>query len=205
MSSDAAQPEPLPQENAISNTLADGRVSFADGKVSFGFSALEHPCSPPLCPVRENGETPKALDWATHQSRSETPAAATPAGSKRLHEDKSEDQVYKNPSPQPKKRPPPMPGPDSDHVRAPLRTPATDIMDLTTHKAIPLTLVARTRLRRQVIDVESRLAATQRAALRAGRKTTLTWRYDDNSSELLGLVCDGQWFGREELLALSTL
>ena len=201
----ANRPDPLPQENTISNTLADGRVSFADGKVSFGFSALEHPCSPPLCPVRENGETPKALDWATHQSRSETPAAATPAGSKRLHEDKSEDQVYKNPSPQPKKRPPPMPGPDSDHVRAPLRTPATDIMDLTTHKAIPLTLVARTRLRRQVIDVESRLAATQRAALRAGRKTTLTWRYDDNSSELLGLVCDGQWFGREELLALSTL
>ena len=202
MSSDAAQPEPLPQENTFSKSLADGRVSFADGKVSFGFSALEHPCSPPLCPVRENGETPKALDWETHQSRSVTPAAATPAGSKRLHEDKSEDQVDKIPSPQPKKRPPPMPGPDSDHVRAPLRTPATA---LTTHKAIPLTLVARTRLRRQVIDVESRLAATQRAALRAGRKTTLTWRYDDNSDELLGLVCDGQWFGREELLALSTL
>lgn len=56
----------------------------------------------------------------------------------------------------------------------------------------------------QVIDVESRLSATQRAALRAGRKTDLSWRYD-KEDQLLGAMCDGVWFPRDELMSLSTL
>lgn len=56
-----------------------------------------------------------------------------------------------------------------------------------------------------VIDVaESRLANTQRAALRAGRSTKLSWQYDEKD-QLTGAICDGQWFGRAELVALSTL
>ena len=57
----------------------------------------------------------------------------------------------------------------------------------------------------QVIDVtESRLARTQRAALLAGRSTEIKWQYDDKD-EMIGAICDGVWFAREELLALSTL
>ena len=55
-----------------------------------------------------------------------------------------------------------------------------------------------------VIDVRnSRLAATQMAALRGGRSTLLNWVYSGSTSELKGAFCDGIWFGREELLALS--
>ena len=58
---------------------------------------------------------------------------------------------------------------------------------------------------RQVIDVaDSRLAKTQRLALAAGRSTTLKWEYDDKD-QLKGVVCDGVWFGREELMSLTTL
>lgn len=55
-----------------------------------------------------------------------------------------------------------------------------------------------------MIDVESRLKNTQRAAHLAGRKTHLSWQYDvyDN---MLGAYCDGIWFPAAELLALSTL
>jgi hypothetical protein len=57
----------------------------------------------------------------------------------------------------------------------------------------------------QVIDVaESRLANTQRTALRAGRSTRLSWQYDA-CDQLTGAFCDGQWFGRSELMALSTV
>lgn len=56
----------------------------------------------------------------------------------------------------------------------------------------------------QVIDVESRLAETQRLALRAGRSTALSWQYDDKD-EMVGAFCDGTFFPREELLCLSTL
>jgi len=56
-----------------------------------------------------------------------------------------------------------------------------------------------------VIDVDdSRLAATQRAAHKQGRSTTLPWVYDAND-EMRGAYCDKTWFPREELLALSTL
>ena len=55
-----------------------------------------------------------------------------------------------------------------------------------------------------VIDVRnSRLAATQMAALRGGRCTLLKWIYSGPTSELKGAFCDGVWFGREELLSLS--
>lgn len=55
-----------------------------------------------------------------------------------------------------------------------------------------------------VIDVRnSRLAATQMAALRGGRSTLLDWVYCGSTSELKGAYCDSVWFGREELLALS--
>lgn len=55
-----------------------------------------------------------------------------------------------------------------------------------------------------VIDVRnSRLAATQMAALRAGRCTLLKWVYSGSTSELKGAFCDGVWFGQEELFALS--
>ena len=56
----------------------------------------------------------------------------------------------------------------------------------------------------QVIDVESRLAQTQRAALQAGRSTALKWEYNAKD-EMMGAFCDGVWFGRDELMALSTL
>ncbi len=57
-----------------------------------------------------------------------------------------------------------------------------------------------------MIDVvESRLAKKQRAALLAGRSTNLRWCYDDATDELKGAYCDGEWFPRAELLALSTL
>ena len=57
----------------------------------------------------------------------------------------------------------------------------------------------------QVVDVtESRLAKTQRTALHAGRTTSLSWQYDV-SDTLVGAYCDGQWFGRDELMAISTL
>jgi hypothetical protein len=56
-----------------------------------------------------------------------------------------------------------------------------------------------------VIDAKmTRLAATQRAALRAGRSSTLTYAYADGSDELAGAWCDGTWFGRAELLSCMT-
>ena len=56
-----------------------------------------------------------------------------------------------------------------------------------------------------MIDVaESRLAKTQRNALSHGRSTAILWQYDWGDN-LLGAFCDGAWFGRDELLALSTL
>lgn len=51
---------------------------------------------------------------------------------------------------------------------------------------------------------ESRLAKTQRTALRAGRSTALSWQYDAKD-EMSGAFCDGTFFGRDELLALSTI
>ena len=41
-------------------------------------------------------------------------------------------------------------------------------------------------------------------ALRAGRSTKLSWHYDGRD-ELTGAFCDGVWFPRDELMALSTL
>jgi len=56
-----------------------------------------------------------------------------------------------------------------------------------------------------VIDIkDSRLASVQRNALRHGRSTCLSWRYSEKD-EMQGAFCDGVWFGREELLSLSTL
>ena len=57
----------------------------------------------------------------------------------------------------------------------------------------------------QVIDVaDSRVAKTQRIALREGRSTHLTWRYDKDD-QLIGAYCDGTWFDREELMSYSIL
>ena len=56
-----------------------------------------------------------------------------------------------------------------------------------------------------MIDVaDSRLAATQRAALRAGRKTGLSYKYKTDGDTLLGATCDGVWFPAAELLLLCT-
>ena len=55
-----------------------------------------------------------------------------------------------------------------------------------------------------MIDVESRLARTQRNALRAGRSSALKWKYNAQDA-MLGAFCDGVWFARDELMALSTL
>ena len=56
-----------------------------------------------------------------------------------------------------------------------------------------------------VIDVkDSRLASTQRNALKHGRSTGLSWQYT-KEEDMLGAFCDGVWFGREELLSLSTI
>ena len=55
-----------------------------------------------------------------------------------------------------------------------------------------------------MIDVESRLAQTQRLALKAGRPTTLKWIYNPKD-EMTGAWCDGIWFPKGELMALSTL
>ena len=61
------------------------------------------------------------------------------------------------------------------------------------------------RARSQVIDIaESRLAKTQRNALSNRRSTNINWQYD-NADNLQGAFCDGVWFGKEELLALSTI
>ena len=51
---------------------------------------------------------------------------------------------------------------------------------------------------------DSRLAKTQRTALRAGRSSQLSWQYDA-ADELSGAYCDGHWFGHDELLSCSTL
>ena len=50
----------------------------------------------------------------------------------------------------------------------------------------------------------SRLAKTQRIALSHGRSTQLTWKYNTDD-QLIGAYCDSQWFGKDELLACSTL
>ena len=57
-----------------------------------------------------------------------------------------------------------------------------------------------------VIDVaDSRLAATQRVAHAAGRSSSLKWRYEGTTDELLGAFCDGHWFAITELKSLTTL
>lgn len=57
-----------------------------------------------------------------------------------------------------------------------------------------------------IIDVrDSRLADVQRSALTAGRSTELSWLYDDATDELTGAICDGVFFGREELYSISTI
>ena len=57
-----------------------------------------------------------------------------------------------------------------------------------------------------IIDVrDSRLAAVQWRAHSAGRSTALDWKYENHTDDLAGAVCDGVWFGRDELLSLSTL
>lgn len=57
-----------------------------------------------------------------------------------------------------------------------------------------------------IIDVrDSRLAAVQWRAHAAGRSTALDWKYENNTDDLAGAVCDGVWFGRDELLSISTL
>ena len=56
-----------------------------------------------------------------------------------------------------------------------------------------------------MIDVaDSRLAKTQRAALHAGRSTSIKWQYDAHDN-MTGAYCDGVWFEKDELLKLSTL
>ena len=54
------------------------------------------------------------------------------------------------------------------------------------------------------ITTECRLKATQQVAMQHGRSTALSWRYDDKD-EMSGAFCDGQWFGRDELMSFSTL
>ena len=55
------------------------------------------------------------------------------------------------------------------------------------------------------IDVaDSRLAAAQRVAHAAGRNSSLKWRYEDTTDELLGAFCDGHWFAITELKSLTT-
>lgn len=91
--------------------------------------------------------------------------------------------------------PPPL-ADDSDHVR--LETPQGTSQP-------KLTELCACLRKLQVIDVhESRLAKTQRTALSAGRSTQLSWQYD-NDDQLVGAFCDGQWFGRAELVSCSTL
>ena len=48
---------------------------------------------------------------------------------------------------------------------------------------------------------ESRLAATQRMAIAAGRDASFAWVYDA-ADELVGATCDGVWFGKAELSRL---
>ena len=54
------------------------------------------------------------------------------------------------------------------------------------------------------IEGESRLAKTQRLALACGRSVEISWKYD-LSDELVGAFCDGQWFGKDELYAASSV
>ena len=66
------------------------------------------------------------------------------------------------------------------------------------------TLINEAREAKKQQKIQFERLKEQRAALHAGRSTALSWQYAKDDT-LTGAICDGQWFGRDELLALSTL